>query len=61
MLTASDLVALTGGTRAAATLSVVADPSTIDAGIDIIHPETGTVDTVHPETGTVDTVHLSPE
>ena len=47
MLTASDLVETSGGTRAAATLSVVADPSTINAGIDIIHPETGTVDTVH--------------
>ena len=44
---ASDLVEITGGTRAAATLSVVADPSIIDASIDIIHPENGTVDTVH--------------
>ena len=47
VLTASDLVEITGGTRAAATLSVVADPSTIDASIDIINPETGSVDTVH--------------
>ena len=47
VLTASDLVTITGGTRAAATVSIVADPSTIDASIDIIHPENGTVDTVH--------------
>ena len=47
VLMASDIVEITGGTRAAATLSVVADPSNIDASIDIINPETGAVDTVY--------------
>ena len=47
VLMASDIVTITGGTRGAASISIVADPSIIDASIDIIHPETGTIDTVH--------------
>ena len=45
VLMARDVVEISGGTRAAATLSVVADPSNIDASVDIINPENGTVDT----------------
>ena len=67
VLMASDLVTITGGTRAAATLSVVSDPSNIDASIDIMHPETGTVATVHmtaawrwAETPRLRGRHLSP-
>ena len=47
VLMASDIVTITGGTRGAASISIVADPSTIDGSIDIINPENGTVDTVH--------------
>ena len=47
VLMASDIVSISGGTRAAASVAIVGHKGDIDASVDIINPENGTVDTVH--------------
>ena len=42
-----DLVEIVGASRAAGTLSIVADKATIDASIDIVNMDNGTIDTVY--------------
>ena len=47
VLISTDVVEITGKTRASATLSIVADPSTIDAAIQQVTIMGGNVDTVY--------------
>ena len=47
VLEVSDLIEVTGAARASGTLSMPADPTSLDVSIDIINRETGAADTVY--------------